>query len=79
MSHAEKLGLIYDELVRLRDTMGKSSGHEGYVPWATTVCSATANEGGRRELPKGRREAHRPPGRRRLPPPGRAPGQGLTP
>ena len=42
MSHAEKLDSIYDELVRLRDTMGKKLGHEGYVPLATTVCSATA-------------------------------------
>ncbi len=32
MSHAEKLDSIYDELVRLRDTMGKKLGHEGYVP-----------------------------------------------
>ena len=32
MSHAEKLDSIYDELVRLRDTMGKKLGHEGYIP-----------------------------------------------
>ena len=32
MQHAEKLDSIYDELVHLRDTMGKKLGHENYLP-----------------------------------------------
>ena len=32
MSHAEKLDSIYDELVHLRDTMGKKLGHKDYIP-----------------------------------------------
>ena len=32
MQNAEKLDSIYDELVRLRDTMGKKLGHKNYIP-----------------------------------------------
>ncbi|HIS66146.1 MAG TPA: M3 family oligoendopeptidase [Candidatus Scatomorpha stercorigallinarum] len=32
MQNAEKLDSIYDELVHLRDTMGKKLGHKNYIP-----------------------------------------------
>ena len=32
MQNAEKLDSIYDELVKLRDTMGKKLGHKNYIP-----------------------------------------------
>ena len=42
MQNADKLDSIYDELVKLRDTMGKKLGHENYIPLGYDRMGRTA-------------------------------------
>ena len=69
--HGAEFDGLYDQLVHLRDTMGKKLGYEGY----TTLGYYRMGRSGK--VPRRRRQVHRAAGRQHLPRAGQTAGQAV--
>ena len=75
--HGAEFDGLYDQLVHLRDTMGKKLGYEGYTTLGYYRMGRNCYTKADVEVPRRRRQVHRAAGRQHLPRAGRAAGQAV--